>query len=76
MYSLDELNCLFRFECATVDDPRTARQRVLSFDLSSLDCQSERDATDLEMIRGLSKCEPAFGFTTLGAIGGNAVMAA
>jgi hypothetical protein len=47
MYSLGELNCLFRFECATVDDPRTARQRVLSVDLSSLYCQPERDATYL-----------------------------
>ena len=76
MYSLDELNCLFRFECATVDDPRTARQRVLSFDLSSLDCQPQRDATYLKMIRGLSKCEPTFDSTTLRAIGRNAVMAA
>ena len=76
MYSLGELNCLFRLECLTVDNPRTARQRVLSFNLSSLDCQPQRDATDLEMIRGLSKCEPTFGFRMLGAIGGNAVMAA
>jgi len=53
MYSLGELKCLFRFECTPVDDPRTARQRVLSFDLSSLDCQPERDATYLKMIRGL-----------------------
>jgi hypothetical protein len=49
---------------------------VLSFYLSSLDCQPERDATYLEMIRGLRKGEPAFGSATLGAIGGNAVMAA
>jgi hypothetical protein len=76
MYSLRELNCLFRFECAAVDNPRTARQRVLSVDLSSLDCQPERDATYLKMIRGLSKCEPTFDSTTLRAVGRNAVMAA
>ena len=76
MYSCGELNCLFRFECATVDNPRAARQRVVSFDLSSLNCQPERDATYLEMIRGLSKCEPAFGSATLGTVGRNAVMAA
>jgi len=76
MYSLGELNCLFRFECETLDDPRTARQRVLSLDLSSFDCQSQRDATYLKMIRGLSECEPTFDSTTLRAIGRNAVMAA
>ena len=76
MYSLGELNCLFGFECATVDDPGPACQRVFSFDLSSLDCQPQRDATYLKMIRCLSKCEPTFDSTTLCTIGRNAVMAA
>ena len=51
LYSLGELKRLFRFECTPVDDPRTARQRVLGFDLSSLDCQPKRDTTYLKMIR-------------------------
>jgi hypothetical protein len=76
MLSLNEPNGLFRFQRATVDDPRTVRQRMLGFDFTSLDCQPKRNAAHVEMIRSLGKSEPAFGCATVGAIRGNAVMAA
>ena len=44
--------------------------------LSSFDCQPERDATHVKLIRSLGKSEPAFGPATVRIIRGDAVMAA
>ena len=49
---------------------------MLGFDLSAFDCQPERDATHVKLIRSLSKSQPAFGPATIRIIRGDAVMAA
>jgi hypothetical protein len=49
---------------------------MLGFDLSSFDCQPERNAADVEMTRSFGESEPTLGVLPVGAIRGDAVMAA
>src|SRR5215469_17389030 len=49
---------------------------MLGFDLSSFDGQPQSDAAHLQLMRSFGKSEPAFGFATVVAIGGYAVMTA
>src|SRR5215469_9673814 len=74
--SFDEPNRLLRFQRTAVNDPGTVCQWMLGFDLSSFNGQPKRDAAHLHLMRSLGESEPAFGFATVVAIGGYAVMTA
>src|SRR5262249_9702615 len=56
--------------------PRTVRQRMFGFDISSFDGQPERDAAHVELLSRLGKSEPAFGPAAVDAIRWDAVIAA
>ena len=74
--SLKESDRLFCLQRAAIYHPRTVRQWMLGFNFSAFDCQAERDAAHLQLIRGLGQSEPTFGFATFRAVAGDVVVAA
>jgi len=74
--ALYQLDRRVRFQDLFAKDPRSIRQRMLSFNFASIHCKPERSRTDAKKRRSFRKVHPVLGPFFLATVNRDTVMAA